>query len=62
MKSQLCFHWANLIAAQKQVNPRREGLQMFLFIPEKALTLENPSKVFQKIWMNGQGEVVDLLS
>lgn len=50
----------NLIEAQKQIDPNNKGMKMFLFLPAKFLSLDEPEKVLERVWINGQGDRVSL--
>jgi hypothetical protein len=45
----------NMIEVGREMDPRKKGLGMFLFTTQDLLSLEHPEKVFQKIWLSGNG-------
>ena len=51
----------SMIAANKKLDPRGNGLRMFLFAPAKTFSLAKPETVFEQKWLNGREEVASLL-
>lgn len=51
----------SLIRANKELDPKGQGLRMFLFAPEKILDQDQPKAVFKKTWLNGCAETVGLI-
>ena len=51
----------NMIAANKEVDPRGKGMRMFYFSEASAFSLEEPAKVFKKVWQNGREELSSLI-
>ena len=51
----------SMIKSNKALDPRGQGLRMFLFAPEQAFNLKNPAKIFEKIWINGRGEQTSII-
>jgi hypothetical protein len=51
----------NMVAAGKELDPRRKGSRLFLFAWEKDLDLAQPEKLFDKIWIDGRGEAASVI-
>jgi hypothetical protein len=51
----------NMIEVGREMDPRKKGLGMFLFTTQDLLSLEHPEKVFQEIWLSGNGKKCSLL-
>lgn len=51
----------SMIEANKELDERGQGSRMFLFACEKDLSLTDPEKILEKVWLNGRGEKVSLL-
>jgi hypothetical protein len=51
----------SMIEANKELDPRGEGLRMFLFAPIKAFQGKEPVKVLSQLWLNGRSEKTGLL-
>lgn len=51
----------SMVATGRELDPKGRGLRMFLFVPEKQLSLKEPRKIFEKIWTDGRGEKVGLI-
>lgn len=46
----------NMINLNKEIDPRGNGLRIFLFTTQKHFNLKEPEKLLNTIWTNGRGE------
>lgn len=51
----------NMIAANKEMDPRKTGFRLFYFALARNFTVDNPDAVFDSIWLNGRAEPCRLL-
>jgi hypothetical protein len=51
----------NMIEVGRQLDTRRKGLGMFLFVPQDIMSLEDPEVVFRRIWRSGNGKKCSIL-
>ena len=51
----------SMLTAGKEVDDRGRGVGMFLFAEANSFNLEDPTKLLDKIWINGRQEVVSLV-
>lgn len=51
----------SMISANQEIDPRGNGLRMFLFAPENHFNLNNPDQVLKKVWLDGRGDLVSIL-
>lgn len=52
----------NIIEANKQVDGRKKGSRMFLFLPQDKIDLAQPEQLLEQIWQNGRDDqMVSLL-
>ncbi len=51
----------NMLALQRELDPKGKGLGIFLFINQDVINLENPGILLGKVFMNGRGERVSLV-
>ena len=47
---------SNMIQANRDLHPRGHGYGLFLFAPSKHFDIQNPGKLFRKIWIDGYGK------
>ena len=50
-----------MLAVNKDMDPRGQGLRMFLFAPEAISDIGKPETVFSRSWQNGRGELVSIV-
>lgn len=50
-----------MISMGRQLDPWKKGLGMFLFAPRKGFSLKQPEKVFEPVWLAGNGKKVCIL-
>ena len=51
----------NMIEVGREMDTRKRGLGMFLFVPQDILRLDEPEVVFRRIWLSGKDEKVSIL-
>jgi hypothetical protein len=51
----------NMIEVGRQLDTRRKGLGMFLFVPQDIMSLEDPEVLFRRIWRSGNGKKCSIL-
>jgi len=51
----------NMIAANKEMDPRKTGIRMFYFALARQFSLDDPDQVFKPVWLNGRSEPSSLL-
>jgi hypothetical protein len=51
----------SLIQANVELDPKGQGLRMFLFAPDKAFSLDKPEGVLGQVWVNGCREATGLV-
>ena len=51
----------NMVEIGRQIDTWNKGLGMFLYLPQKKLSLQEPEGIFKRIWTNGRGEKVSII-
>lgn len=51
----------NMISMGREIDPWKKGLGMFLFAPRKGFSLQQPERVFDQVWIAGNGKKVSVL-
>jgi len=52
----------NMIKLNKDLHDLRNGYNLFLFARDETIKMQMPERIFERIWINGQGRKVSLLS
>ena len=52
---------ANMVEVGRQIDKWKKGLGIFLYLPQKELSLQEPEGIFAQIWTSGKGEKVSII-